>query len=316
MLSRRDFLSAACVATVCTPSLSGSPLLAAPRFLQSRPLLAPQVGLLEASAGTDLPQQILQAARYGFTAFCDSQFLSRSLPEQSVLKNACHSTGMVLGPVRGTPLPTELSQVGDWSIRLQDDARRAQLFGISGVQVDVVPALTQSLLDSSHHRATMLRLLVKLGNELPEQCSLLISPWQDGRSLVAAGNQPAAPTAFDVWAQLLLDVGSPNVRYSLDTYHLGLAGVDIPAFATRYASIIGAIELADFPGGLEPGTGTLPLRNILQTMILRGYRGVISLRHGTSSPGVEGERAAVRAALALVGFIEGRGTVDSREQAV
>jgi len=87
----------------------------------------------------------------------------------------------------------------------------------------------------------------------------------------------------------------PDLRFSVDIYRLAAQGVDVVAFLERHLPRIGHIELADFPGGLEPGTGRLAIYRICRLLDEHGYTGVVGLRHGRSRPGWPGIEAVLQA---------------------
>ncbi|NRQ38000.1 TIM barrel protein [Nonomuraea sp. NN258] len=72
-------------------------------------------------------------------------------------------------------------------------------------------------------------------------------------------------------------VGEPNVRFLCDLYHLARMGEDLPA-ALRHP-LTGHVQIADAPGRGRPGTGELPLRDLL-----RGYDGWVGLEYKDPEP--------------------------------
>jgi hydroxypyruvate isomerase len=72
-------------------------------------------------------------------------------------------------------------------------------------------------------------------------------------------------------------VGSRNVFFQLDTYHLGVAGEDIVASVGRASTRIGHVQFADVPGRHEPGTGSLSFRAILDGLAEVPYADAVGL---------------------------------------
>ncbi|MEU7891514.1 TIM barrel protein [Nonomuraea sp. NPDC049152] len=67
-------------------------------------------------------------------------------------------------------------------------------------------------------------------------------------------------------------VGQPNVRFLCDLYHLARMGEDLPAALAH--PLTGHVQIADNPGRGRPGTGSLPLPELLD-----GYEGWVGLEY-------------------------------------
>ncbi|MEJ8279974.1 hydroxypyruvate isomerase family protein [Pseudonocardia spirodelae] len=89
-------------------------------------------------------------------------------------------------------------------------------------------------------------------------------------------------TADDAVA-VLDRVGSPDLRLLLDVYHLAVNGDDPAAAIDRHAGRIGHVQIADAPGRGEPGTGTLPIHDLLARVVAAGYRGPVSLEYSPAT---------------------------------
>lgn len=79
--------------------------------------------------------------------------------------------------------------------------------------------------------------------------------------------------------------GLDNARFLLDLYHLSKGGADLPAVIGRYAELTAHVQIADDPGRGAPGTGTLPLADLLGLLRARGYRGWTGLEYKPSARG-------------------------------
>jgi hydroxypyruvate isomerase len=97
---------------------------------------------------------------------------------------------------------------------------------------------------------------------------------------LARGLNGAYPleTAEDVLA-LIGTVGRPELALLLDTFHLGMNGVDVPAAVAAHAGRIGHVQLADTPGRGEPGSGELDLPAIGAALREAGYRGSVAAEY-------------------------------------
>ncbi len=105
---------------------------------------------------------------------------------------------------------------------------------------------------------------------------------------LAQGLNGAYPltTHHDVLA-LLDEVGGPGLALLVDTFHLGMNGVDV-ADAVRTANgRIGHVQLADVPDRGEPGSGSTPWPEVVTALKQAGYDGVVAAeyrpRAGTSA---------------------------------
>jgi hydroxypyruvate isomerase len=70
-----------------------------------------------------------------------------------------------------------------------------------------------------------------------------------------------------------------SVGVLCDLFHLGAYADDIVEVAGRYAGRISHVQVADYPGRHEPGTGTLPLRTALWRLARSSYRGYVSCEY-------------------------------------
>lgn len=85
-------------------------------------------------------------------------------------------------------------------------------------------------------------------------------------------------TAADVVA-VLDRVGMDNVGFLCDLFHLANNGDDLDAAISRYADRIAHVQIADYPGRHEPGTGSLDLDRYLQQIEATGYGGYVALEY-------------------------------------
>jgi hydroxypyruvate isomerase len=103
----------------------------------------------------------------------------------------------------------------------------------------------------------------------------------DGTVLVepVSGPKPyPLRTARDVVA-VLDRVNAPNLGFLCDLFHLANNGDDIDAALAAYAARIAHVQIADYPGRGEPGTGTLDLDRYLKTIEASGYSGYVALEY-------------------------------------
>lgn len=93
-------------------------------------------------------------------------------------------------------------------------------------------------------------------------------------------------------------VGSPALRLLADVYHGAVTGETFEqAFADRI-ELVGHVQVADYEGRHEPGTGTLPWQGLVPLLQQRGYRGAVGLEYLPSLPIAE-SLALARRSLGL-----------------
>ncbi|GAA3845927.1 TIM barrel protein [Streptomyces sp. NPDC003631] len=105
--------------------------------------------------------------------------------------------------------------------------------------------------------------------------------------LVEALNKPesplyplvSAPSAMEVVDAVDAATGLGNARFLMDLYHLSMNGEDLPSVIKGYASRTGHVQIADNPGRGAPGTGSLPLEDLLDRLAEAGYDGWVGLEY-------------------------------------
>ncbi|MFH9942153.1 TIM barrel protein [Streptomyces murinus] len=89
----------------------------------------------------------------------------------------------------------------------------------------------------------------------------------------------SAPAAIEVVDQVNAATGLQNASFLMDLYHLAMNGEDLPAVIDRYAAQTGHVQIADNPGRGAPGTGSLPLAELLGRLRKAGYEGWVGLEY-------------------------------------
>lgn len=91
------------------------------------------------------------------------------------------------------------------------------------------------------------------------------------------------PTPADV-AALLERVAHPSVRMLFDAYHCARGGLDPVAEIHRFGHLIGHAQYADCPGRGAPGTGDVPLEDVVSALAAVGYRGALGMEYAPDGP--------------------------------
>jgi hydroxypyruvate isomerase len=99
---------------------------------------------------------------------------------------------------------------------------------------------------------------------------------------------------LDDVVEVLQRVGSPNVRLIYDTAHVQAIDGDAVAQLRHVFDYMDILQIADFPGRFQPGSGSIDFESILTEVTRRGFGGLVELEHGWSEPGVEGERRGLQ----------------------
>ena len=73
--------------------------------------------------------------------------------------------------------------------------------------------------------------------------------------------------------------GHPNVALLADVYHWAADGDDPAAALDAYAPVIGHIQVADYPGRHEPGTGEINFEAIYAALQRNGFRGIVAAEY-------------------------------------
>ncbi|MFE2750124.1 TIM barrel protein [Streptomyces scopuliridis] len=105
--------------------------------------------------------------------------------------------------------------------------------------------------------------------------------------LIEALNKPesplyplvSAPSAVEVVDRVNAATGLGNAAFLLDLYHLSMNGEDLNEVIDRYADKTGHVQIADNPGRGAPGTGSLPLADLLGRLRKAGYSGWVGLEY-------------------------------------
>ncbi|MFI9117392.1 TIM barrel protein [Streptomyces venezuelae] len=89
----------------------------------------------------------------------------------------------------------------------------------------------------------------------------------------------SAPSAIEVIDKVNAATGLGNAKFLLDIYHLAMNGEDVSAVIAQYADKTGHVQIADKPGRGAPGTGELPLEQLLDELKKAGYDGWVGLEY-------------------------------------
>ncbi|MGW0332575.1 TIM barrel protein [Streptomyces sp. NPDC003011] len=89
----------------------------------------------------------------------------------------------------------------------------------------------------------------------------------------------SAPAGIGVVDKVNDATGLGNAKFLMDLYHLAMNGEDLPSVIERYTAKTGHVQIADNPGRGAPGTGSLPLADLLGHLRKAGYEGWVGLEY-------------------------------------
>ncbi|MGO4633963.1 TIM barrel protein [Streptomyces sp. 2RAF24] len=89
----------------------------------------------------------------------------------------------------------------------------------------------------------------------------------------------SAPAGVEIVDKVNTATGLGNAKFLLDIYHLAMNGEDVSRVIAEYADRTGHVQIADKPGRGAPGTGELPLEQLLDELRKAGYDGWVGLEY-------------------------------------
>jgi hydroxypyruvate isomerase len=75
------------------------------------------------------------------------------------------------------------------------------------------------------------------------------------------------------------DDGASSIGFLCDLFHLANNGDDVHAAIAAHSDLVAHVQVADWPGRGEPGSGELDLDELLGELAARGYDGWVGLEY-------------------------------------
>lgn len=307
-MQRRDFLQAgigAVAGAFCADAWAGrSPESASPlrRAAGGRfPLkFAPHFGMFKHSAGSGLVDQLTFAADQGFVAWQDSALGARPVRVQEVIGRTLAALDMELGVFQASTAFEEVdfARPGDaaWQRVLRDIRHSVETARRVGAKwLTVAPGRYQHGVDPDCQAANCIELLKRCCGILePHELVLVLEPlyWGTSRSDAFPPKPALRPEG------ICRAVGSPACKLLFDISRQHQGSADLVAKLDAAWPELGYVYSADNPGRKEPGTGEIDFRRLFGHLAAKAFSGIVSMEHGNSRPGVEGEQAVMKAYLA------------------
>ena len=246
--------------------------------------------------GEDLVDQIRFMADEGFAAVEDHGLTAKPTSLVERIGKELLRRDMTMGLFVATANygePTFASgrpDLRDWVLHdMRQAVDTAQRVG--GRWCAVVPGKLDSRLPIQKQTVNAIDLLKRCVDIVePAGLTLLIEPLQHGT------RQPRLFLhSLEQSRMICRAVDSPCCRILFDAYHMQVAGRDPVQSLLSAWNEVGYVQVGDYPGRKEPGTGTIDFRHLFSLLEARGYEGMVGMEHGNSLPGEDGENRVIAA---------------------
>ncbi|RIA45526.1 hydroxypyruvate isomerase [Hephaestia caeni] len=297
--SRRTVIAASALGLgAATVARAGMPIGNAARFSMK---YAPHEGSFASRGG--LIEQIAFAADQGFMAWEDNEAVGRPVAQLDAMAKAFQQRGMTMGVL--------VASMPKWSqfrplLGADDGADREAFLADLPAAIEVAKRLNATWL-------TVVTGFMDPKVPVDLQTARIIEVMRRAGDLAARANKVLVmeplntitnhPNIFmrTITQGYLIARGadSPAVKVLADLYHAQIqAGNLIPTLDSCWSEIP-YIQVGDNPGRLEPGTGEINYKTIVQWLRKRRYDGVIGMEHGNSLEGRAGEERLIAAYRAI-----------------
>jgi hydroxypyruvate isomerase len=263
---------------------------------------APHFGMFRHSAGDDPIEQLKFMADVGFTAMEDNGMGGRPVALQEKIAKEMERLGMEMGVFVATGdfrRPMFASGKKDMRDKVLAEMRSAVDVAkrVNAKWCTVVPGTFDFKLEMDYQTANVIETL--------RYCAEICEP--SGLMMVLEPlnhhNHPGLFLSKIPQAYLICRaVDSPSCKILDDLYHQQVTEGNLIPNMDRAWKEIAYIQLGDNPGRKEPTTGEINYKNIFRHLHQKGYRGILGMEHGNSKPGVEGEKAVIRAYVEVDSF--------------
>jgi hydroxypyruvate isomerase len=258
---------------------------------------APHFNMFKNSAGNDPIDQLKFAADQGFTAWEDNGMMRKPVDLQEKIARVMDDLGIEMGVFVSFSGFGDERFVTDTSKEYQDELRKQMKEAVEvGKRVrakwsTVVPGNISQKLELDYQTANCVENL-KVMCEVCEPAGLVmvlepLNWWANHPGLFLT----KIPQAYLICKA----VGSPSCKILDDLYHQQISeGNLIPNMDMAWDEI-SYFQVGDNPGRKEPTTGEINYKNIFKHIHEKGFTGIVGMEHGNSKPGVEGEKALIKA---------------------
>ncbi|GAB3459653.1 TIM barrel protein [Streptomonospora sediminis] len=179
--------------------------------------------------------------------------------------------GRLPGPDRG--ILSHPDRVAEFRDNLDVVAGIAERTGTTAF--NALYGLRQEGVDPAEHTETALQNTAAAAKTLAAAGgTVLIEP------ISGAADYPLTTAVAGLaFAAAARESGAANVALLADLFHLAVNGDNVAAVVRDHAAAFGHIQIADVPGRGEPGSGELPLMDLLAVAQENGYSGHVGLEY-------------------------------------
>jgi hydroxypyruvate isomerase len=303
-MNRRTFLGTG-VSLAATGTLAGA---AATRTggREFKLKYAPHFGMFRHHAGEDLIDQLKFMADQGFRALEDNGMKGRSVEVQGSIARGMERLNMEMGvfvaaaDFRNVTFASSTSEAREKILAdIRDSVEVARR--VNAKWCTVVPGCFDPGLEWDYQTANVIDNL-KYCVEICEPAGLVmvlepLNAYRDHPGLFLT----RIPQAY----QICRAVGSPSCKILDDLYHQQITEGNLIPNMDRAWEEIPYFQIGDNPGRREPTTGEINYKNIFRHIHSKGFTGILGMEHGSSRPGVEGEKALIEAYVECDSFQPG-----------
>lgn len=317
-LNRRDFLQGA-VTAMSALSLSGGITLAeatdrSEKGERGRSLrFVPYFDQFRLLGAGGIREQVAFLSERGFTSLDDRNFRNRPTDVQREIVEALAAHGMRLGTIQGL-VEFRGASIASTDPTIREASHReleAALDAGRDAGAEFVTHIPGRFIRSRNrgHRCPLIVDEHAMAAEAARTrgVTLLLEPVNLSTTRGTRTSSMLVRMLEEAF-QLCEAVANPHLRVLCDVYEwcqtLGRADVQklLPVLELGWEHL-GAVQMGDFPGRKEPGTGTFDFVTLLEFLEARGFSGPVSMDHGASRPGRDGELAVLKAYEPLVGSL-------------
>lgn len=160
--------------------------------------------------------------------------------------------------------------------RFRHDMRRAFRYA-GALQVPMIHVMAGEA-QGAAAQATFVANLRWAATEAPAGTTLTIEPL----------NPVAMPGYFlndyDLAADVLADVGAPNVALQYDSYHAQMIHGDAVGVLDRHRDLVAHVQLGDSPDRSAPGSGEVDFKGLFKRLEATGFAGYVSGEYHPGGP--------------------------------
>jgi hydroxypyruvate isomerase len=239
--------------------------------------LVPCIEMLYKTEVPDFVQRIRAAAADGFDAVDIHLWRDKPLP---AVVQACAETGVRVFSFGVDPRASLVDPAEHATVLggVRDAVPVAQQLG--GARMLLASGFTLAGVPDAQQRANVVKVLREAVRIAADGgAAILLEPVH-----MVINGQPMYVRTVRHALDIVEEVDSPALRLLADVYHGAVSGETFEqAFADRI-ELVGHVQVADFEGRHEPGTGALDWSGLVPLLLRRGYGGAVGLEYLPTRP--------------------------------